>query len=355
MRGPVVPEKNQGDEIKNLFTRQCHSPALPGFMAEDHAHPLPPSDLCPCSSGECNCVSGGPYLQLCDILPYSSWSQSHPDRHQHVQRLFRFQEWKRSPSQTPEPIRWRRTNPDRWTSKTVNPHSRCDNMPCSRQLDRTLLHLRPVTTLPVHTRIGWSNLHLRVRRTSIPSRISWSRRTNCRTQLRPGYDSRRVLCAAAHVRNSAATRLDSRWTAHSRRPLDQRIPRHGRRQRSRKENSSPETWIRKIHHRLRRNGNNSVHSHSPLCHPRNLLPRHYEPHFAHCTVESALRRKSDQNSPGKLQGPTRNNSRECEHDISPPILRSLGDSRIRPRGSSRTLTLCWPPQHPLNLSSQHDA
>src|SRR6266851_8007905 len=322
-------------------------------MAEDHARTLLASDLCRSSSGERNCVSSGPYLQLCDILPYSSWSQSHPDRHQHVQRLFRFQEWKRSSSQTPEPIRWRRTSPDRWTGQTFNPPSRRDNMPCFGQLDRTLLHLRPGTTLPVHTRIDWSNLHLCLRWTSIPSRISWSRRTNCRAQLWPSNDSWSILRSGTQLRNRTLTRLDSRWTTHRCRPLDQRIPRHGRRQRSRKENSSPETWIRKIHQRLHRNGRNSVHSHSPLRDPRNLLPRHYEPHFAHCTVESALRRKSDQDSPGKLQGPTRNNSRECEYDISPLILRSLGDSRIRPRGSSWTLTLCWQVQNPLNLWSEN--
>src|SRR5712692_6381723 len=323
-------------------------------MAENHARTLLASDLCPSSSGECNCVSSGPYLQLCDILPYSSRCQSDPDRHQHVQRLFRFQEWKRSSSQTSESIRWRRTNPDRWTGQAFNPHSRRGYMPCFGQLDRTLLHLRPVTTLPVHTRIDRSNLHLRVRRTAIPSRISWSRRTDCRTQLWPSNDAWSILRSGTQLRSSAATRLDSHWTTHSRGALDQRISRHGRRQRSRKENSSPETWIRKIHQRLRRNGRNSVHSHSPLRDPRNLLSRHYEPHFAHCTVESALRRKSDQNSPGKLQGPTRNNSRECEHDISPPILRSLGDSRIRPRGSSWTLTLCWQVQNPLNLWSEND-
>src|SRR5712664_3625379 len=250
-------------------------------MAEDHARTLLASDLCPSSSGECNCVSSGPYLQLCDILPYSSWSQSHPDRHQHVQRLFRFQEWKRSSSQTSESIRRRRKNTDRGTRQTFNPPSRRDNMPHPRQPNRTLLHLRPFTTLPVHTRIDWSNLHLCLRWTSIPSRISWSRRTNCRTQLRPGYDSRRVLCAGAQLRSSAATRLNSRWTTHRRGALDQRIPRHGRRQRGRKENSSPETRIRKIHHRLCRNGRNSVHTHNPLRRPRNLLSRHYEPHFAH--------------------------------------------------------------------------
>src|SRR6266851_3250057 len=309
-------------------------------MAENHARTLLASDLCPSSSGECNCVSSGPYLQLCDILPYSSRCQSDPDRHQHVQRLFRFQEWKRSSSQTSEPIRWRRTNPDRWTGQAFNPHSRRDNMPCFGQLDRTLLHLRPVITLPVHTRIDGSNLHLCLRWTSIPSRISWSRRTNCRAQLWPSNDSWSILRSGTQLRNRTLTRLDSRWTTHRCRPLDQRIPRHGRRQRSRKENSSPETWIRKIHQRLHRNGRHSIHPHNRLCPTRNILSRHHKPRLAHRLAELAVRSESDQNSPGKLQRPARNNSRECEHHISPPILWSLGDSRIRPRSSSRTLTLC---------------
>src|SRR5438445_4529300 len=213
-------------------------------------------------------------------------------------------------------------------------------MPHPRQPNRILLHICAVTSLPVLTRIDWSSFHLRLRRTPVPSRLSRSRRIDRRTQLRPSHDARRILRPCAQLRNRTTTRFHTSRTTHRGRPLDQRIPRHGRRQCSRKENPGLETWIRQIHQRLCRNGRHSIHPHNPLRLPRNILPWHHKPHITNCPAELAFRSESDQNSPGKLQRPARNNSRECEHHISPPLLWSLGDSRIRPRSSSRTLTLC---------------
>src|SRR5256886_16162166 len=213
-------------------------------------------------------------------------------------------------------------------------------MPSPRQPDRTLLHIRPLITLPVLTRIDWSNLDLRLRWTPIPPSIPWSRRTNCRAQFRPRNDAGSVLRPGAQLRIRTTTRLHTGRITHRRRPLDQRIPRHGRRQCSRKENPSLETWIHPIHQRICWNGSRSIPPHNHLRPPRNLLTRHHKPHLTHRLTEPPVRSKSNQNSSSKLQGPTRNNPRERKHDISPPLLWSLGDSWIRSRGSSRTLTRC---------------
>src|SRR6266704_5616162 len=308
-------------------------------MAQDDAHTFPPSNLRPSSSRRSNRISSRSCLQPWNLPSHYSWRQSHPDRYKHALRLFRLQERKRSSSQTSESIRGRRTNIDCGTSQTFNTHPCRHDMPSPRQPDRTLLHIRPLITLPVLTRIDWSNLDLRLRWTPIPPSIPWSRRTNCRPQFRPGNDAGSVLRPGAQLRNRTTTRLHTGRITHRGRALDQRIPRHGRRQCSRKENPGLETWICQIHQRLCRNGRHSIHSHNPLRLPRNLLPWDYKHNLTHRVVEFAFRRKSDQNSPRKLQGSARNNPRECEHDISPPVLWSLGDSWICHRGRSRPLTL----------------
>src|SRR5437016_2420654 len=104
-------------------------------------------------------------------------------------------------------------------------------------------------------------------------------------------------------------------------------------------NPQPATWISQIHQRLCRNGRHSIHPHNRLRPPRNLLTRDHKPHLANRFAQPAVRCKSDQDSPRKLQGPARNNPCECEHDISPPVLWSLGDSWIRYRCRSRPLTV----------------
>src|SRR5207253_2556509 len=75
--------ENQENSVDNQFNRRGPKPTLPSSMAQDHAHPLPASDLCPTSSRWSNRVSSRPCLQSRNLPPHSSWCQSHSDSYQH--------------------------------------------------------------------------------------------------------------------------------------------------------------------------------------------------------------------------------------------------------------------------------
>src|SRR5205809_6949168 len=76
--------ENQENRVDNQSNSRGPKPTLPGSMAQDHAHPLPASDLCPSSSRRSNRISGRPCLQPGNLPAHPSGRQSHPDRYKHA-------------------------------------------------------------------------------------------------------------------------------------------------------------------------------------------------------------------------------------------------------------------------------
>src|SRR5207249_3667612 len=76
--------ENQENRVDNQSNSRGPKPTLPSSMAQDHAHPVPASDLCPSSSRWSNRISDRSCLQPWNLPSHYSWRQSHPDRYKHA-------------------------------------------------------------------------------------------------------------------------------------------------------------------------------------------------------------------------------------------------------------------------------
>src|SRR5207247_5375262 len=74
--------ENQENSVDNKFNRRGPKPTLPGSMAQDHAHPVPASDLCPSRSRWSHRNSGRPCLQHGNLPAPPSELPSHHDSYQ---------------------------------------------------------------------------------------------------------------------------------------------------------------------------------------------------------------------------------------------------------------------------------